>query len=219
MFKNKRVLVTAGPTHEPIDPVRFIGNKSSGKMGISIANVFKENKALVDLFLGPVSQLIVNSDYHSLKKFVSSSDLFNLVKESHLNYDIIVMCAAVADFTPKEYKNIKIKKQDGVDELNLELKKTTDILAFLGENKSKNQIIVGFSLETNNAEENALKKLSKKKCNIIVMNSLEDEGAGFEVDTNKVTIYDDKKNKLCLNKLPKLEVAKHIAEYLYNYSK
>jgi phosphopantothenoylcysteine decarboxylase/phosphopantothenate--cysteine ligase len=184
-FYGKRIMITAGPTHEAIDPVRFIGNHSSGKMGIEIARAFAKQGAKVDLILGPTN----NTIEHASVNVINVTSAVEMYYES-MNYykaaDIIVMAAAVADFTPDLIAKNKIKKDSGVD--SIKLKSTFDILAHLGEKKKKGQLLVGFALETNNALENAKKKLINKKLDIIVLNSLKDKGAGFGHDTNKVRI-------------------------------
>lgn len=182
------ILITAGPTHEPIDPVRFIGNRSSGKMGYAIAHAFANLGHSVQLVSGPV-QLEVKHQGIALHKVGSAEEMYQAVMQHQKQYDIAVMSAAVADFTPIAPADEKIKKQEGQDEMVLHLSKTKDILASLGAVKRESQTLVGFSLETQNERENALKKLAKKRADLIVMNSLRDAGAGFGHDTNKVTLY------------------------------
>ena len=187
-LRNKRVLITAGPTYEAIDPVRFIGNHSSGKMGFEIAKAAANLGAKVILVSGPTHQKIA----HSLVKLVpvtSAQDMYEAVHQYFNNVDVAILSAAVADFTPKEVAQQKIKKK--TDTLTLELTKTKDILASLGKIKNK-QYLVGFALETNNELENAKGKLKSKNLNLIVLNSLNDKGAGFKNDTNKVTFIDNK---------------------------
>ena len=182
-----KVLITAGPTHEPIDPVRFIGNRSSGKMGYSIARAFLEQGHEVVLVSGPVT-LELSHEKLTLIKVESAEEMYNEVMQ-HLDYNIAVMSAAVADFTPIDVANEKIKKQAGQNEMTIKLKKTKDILASLGLVKKENQFLVGFALETHNEEENALGKLELKKADLIVLNSMNDKGAGFGHDTNKTTLF------------------------------
>ena len=182
----KKVMVTAGPTYEAIDPVRFIGNHSTGKMGIAIAKEFKSRGAEVTLIVGPVSQ-VLNGAFNTIK-VTSAAEMYEACLKIFPEVDIVVMSAAVADYTITQPSNEKIKKDSG--QLTIELKKTTDILKELGKNKKANQFLAGFALETNNEKEFALKKLHSKNADMIVLNSLNDEGAGFGHDTNKITIFD-----------------------------
>lgn len=186
-LSGKRALVTAGPTYEPIDPVRFIGNHSSGKMGFAIAERLSELGADVTLISGPSQEQTINKQINRLDVGSSSEMATALMEHFHQN-TIIVMSAAVADYKPKDIAREKIKKTSG--EFLLELVKTTDILTELGRIKQPGQVLVGFALETENEEENAKKKLVKKNLDFIVLNSLKDEGAGFKTDTNKITIID-----------------------------
>ncbi|XMO86679.1 bifunctional phosphopantothenoylcysteine decarboxylase/phosphopantothenate--cysteine ligase CoaBC [Algibacter sp. AS12] len=202
-LRGKKVLITAGPTYEAIDPVRFIGNHSSGKMGFEIAKAAANLGAEVILVSGPTNQ---KTSHSSIKvcPVVSAGDMYN---EVHKHFDashIAILSAAVADFTPKEVASQKIKKKS--DTLTLQLEKTKDILASLGAIK-KEQFLVGFALETNNELENAKGKLKRKNLNLIVLNSLNDKGAGFKTDTNKVTFIDDKDNILEFQLKSKTEVA------------
>jgi phosphopantothenoylcysteine decarboxylase/phosphopantothenate--cysteine ligase len=186
-LKGKKILINAGPTREPIDPVRFISNYSSGKMGIALADAAAGYGASVVLVLGPVDIVPENM---SIKVFnVTSAE--SMAKESVKQFpdcDIAILSAAVADFTPEEVKDTKIKK-DG-SELILKLKPTADIAARLGKIKKKSQILAGFALETNNEIENAKEKIVRKNLDLIILNSLREEGAGFGHDTNKITIID-----------------------------
>lgn len=208
-LKGKKVLITAGPTYEQIDPVRFIGNASSGKMGIAIADVFAAAGADVSLVLGP-SFLHPKEKSITVIKVNSSDDMF-LACESHFETsDIAVFAAAVADYKPKTISNQKIKKQD--PEFVLEMTKTTDIAAELGKRKKSGQLTVGFALETNNELENAQKKLQKKQFDLLVLNSLNDVGAGFQTDTNKVTILDKLGNIHSYDLKSKVEVARDILD-------
>lgn len=183
----KKVLVTAGPTHEKLDPVRFIGNNSSGKMGVAIAAEFAKRGAKVTLILGPGS--VTPPDILNIATITVSSaeDMFQAVAPRFSEMDIVVFAAAVADYRPAIQESQKIKKRDDI--LNIELVKTIDIAGTLGKKKSNGQTIVGFALETNNEEKNALEKLVRKNMDLIVLNSLNDPGAGFAVDTNQVTIF------------------------------
>ncbi len=211
-FTGKRVVVTAGPTREFIDPVRFISNRSSGKMGYEIARAFAVRGALVTLISGPVD--ITPPPNVTLIKVNSSKEMFSAVKEK--DADIYVMAAAVSDFTAAEPSKEKIKKEDFG--MSIKLSKTDDILAWLGKNKSSS-LLVGFALETNNETENALKKLETKNADIIVLNNPLIEGAGFETDTNIITILDRKGNKLSLPKMSKYDAANQIIDYTIRYSK
>ncbi|MDO3629131.1 bifunctional phosphopantothenoylcysteine decarboxylase/phosphopantothenate--cysteine ligase CoaBC [Mucilaginibacter sp. BT774] len=204
---NQKILVTAGPTHEAIDPVRFIGNHSSGKMGFAIADQFAFMGAEVVLVTGPTSQ---TSQQRGIKRIdvTSAADMLGACLQYYKGVKACVMSAAVADFTPVNVSAQKIKKQD--NDLNIELKKTTDILKTLGEQKQKGQILVGFALETNDEEKNAIDKLQRKNLDFIVLNSLNDEGAGFKTDTNKITIIDHKLQKTTFELKDKDEVAKDI---------
>ena len=185
-LKGKKVLITAGPTHEAIDPVRFIGNHSSGKMGFEIAKASANLGAEVILITGPTHQK-VSHNLINVIPVVSAQDMYHAVHEHFKTVDIAILSAAVADYKPKEVAAQKIKKKAST--LTLELEKTKDILASLGEIKT-NQYLVGFALETDNELENAKDKLKRKNLNLIVLNSLNDTGAGFKSDTNKVTFID-----------------------------
>ena len=182
-LKNKKVLITAGPTYEAIDPVRFIGNHSSGKMGFSLAKEAAELGAIVTLITGPTAQIISHPNI-LIVNVVSTQEMFVAVKEYYLNTDIAIAAAAVADFKPEKQVLQKIKKKTNL--LTLNLVPTQDILAYMG-SKKKKQYLLGFALETNNALENAKEKLYNKNLDGIVLNSLQDPGAGFSVSTNKIT--------------------------------
>ena len=186
-LNGKKALVTAGPTYEPIDPVRFIGNHSSGKMGFAIAEELINLGADVTLVCGPNGETIKNSNINRIN-VESSADMADAVNAYFDESDLIVMAAAVADYRPLDVSKEKLKKTNA--NFNLELTKTTDILTELGKVKRAGQILVGFALETENEEENAKNKLLKKNLDFIVLNSLQDKGAGFKSDTNKVTIID-----------------------------
>lgn len=206
-LKGKLALVTAGPTVEPIDPVRFISNHSSGKMGIAIADALAAAGATVKLVLGPTrfSPAAPNVETIPVK---TAADMFNSCIANYPMADIVVMAAAVADYRPKVMVDRKIKKGD--EGMTLELEKTHDILRTLGNNKGTDQLLVGFSLETNNEKEYALKKLHEKNLDMIVLNSLNDEGAGFDHDTNKVTLFDRNGRETALPLKSKQEVANDI---------
>lgn len=186
-LKGKKVLVTAGPTQENIDPVRFITNHSTGKMGFALAKAAMLRGAEVTLIKGPVS--IAPPMFVNVIDVVSAKDMFEAVQHNYGDCDIIVKSAAVADYTPVETANEKIKKTDS--DANISLKRTKDILAFLGENRKKGQKICGFSMETENLIENSLKKLKKKKIDLIAANNLKVDGAGFGTDTNVITLISD----------------------------
>jgi phosphopantothenoylcysteine decarboxylase/phosphopantothenate--cysteine ligase len=208
-LSGKKVLVNAGPTYEAIDPVRFIGNRSSGKMGVAIADEFAKAGAEVTLVLGPSHQYPQERSV-SVIKVESTEEMFNACTAVFGEVDIAVLSAAVADYKPKTVAGSKIKKQD--EAFNLELVKTTDILEALGKQK-KHQLLIGFALETNNLVEYAQAKIKKKNLDFIVANSAVEAGAGFGTDTNKITII-DKHNKITNFELKsKQEVAKDIAGF------
>ncbi|MBV8255740.1 MAG: bifunctional phosphopantothenoylcysteine decarboxylase/phosphopantothenate--cysteine ligase CoaBC [Chitinophaga sp.] len=203
----KLAVVTAGPTIEHIDPVRYISNHSSGKMGIAIAEALADAGAQVKLVLGPTSL----STHHAgieTTRIQTAEEMFHAVIAAYPLSDIVVAAAAVADYRPVHTADRKIKK--GEEQLNIALEKTHDILRTLGNNKGPQQMLVGFSLETNNEKEYALKKLREKHLDMIVMNSLADAGAGFNYDTNKVTLFDRKGRERSLPLKSKQEVAKDI---------
>lgn len=184
-LKGKKALVTAGPTYEPIDPVRFIGNHSSGKMGYAIAEELAARGAKVTLVSGPVAFDKPLPGVNIVKVMTAEEMYESCINED--DYDIAVMAAAVADYTPSSVSETKIKKTEG--NLELSLKKTKDILKTLGASKKESQVLVGFALETDNEQENAAKKLKDKNADMLILNSLNDEGAGFGYDTNKVTFF------------------------------
>lgn len=199
----KKILVTAGPTYEPIDPVRFIGNHSSGKMGAALAEEMQKRGAEVTVVLGP-SDIAINPGVKVIK-VRSAEEMFNACDKIFPSTDIAVMSAAVADYTPVKTAKEKIKKTE--NGLAVELTQTKDILKHLGANKKEHQFLVGFALETNNEKENALKKLQSKNADMIVLNSLNDAGAGFGHDTNKITIFDRTGNIFPFETKTKKEVA------------
>ena len=205
----KTVLITAGPTYEAIDPVRFIGNHSSGKMGFSLAEEAANRGARVILISGPSALKTLHPDIE-IHRVTSAQEMFNEVFKYYENTHIAIASAAVADYAPKEIAKEKIKKND--DSLTIELIKNPDILKTMGEKKNK-QFLVGFALETQNEEENALGKLQKKNLDMIVLNSLRDEGAGFKNDTNKIKIFTKKEKKEFTLKT-KYEVAKDILNFV-----
>lgn len=207
-LKGKRVLITAGPTYEKIDPVRFIGNYSSGKMGYALAEECAERGAEVELVSGPVSINHNRANIH-ITKVESAAQMYAAAVNAFPKTDIAILCAAVADFTPRETKDVKIKREKG--DMAIQLVPTKDIAAELGRMKKESQFMVGFALETNDETNNAINKLKAKKLDFIVLNSLNDKGAGFSVDTNKITIISDT-SKYEYSLKPKREVAKDIID-------
>ncbi|RZL68094.1 MAG: bifunctional phosphopantothenoylcysteine decarboxylase/phosphopantothenate--cysteine ligase CoaBC [Pedobacter sp.] len=202
----KKVMVTAGPTYEAIDPVRFIGNHSSGKMGFAIANELYNLGAEVTLIAGPTSLKAIAA----IKRIdvVSAQEMLEACLVNFPESEVTVMSAAVADYTPVDIAQQKIKKTE--DHFSIELKKTTDILATLGKQKTDGQLLVGFALETIDEENYAKEKLKKKNLDLIVLNSLNDKGAGFKTDTNKITIFNKHLVKKAFKTKSKTEVAKDI---------
>lgn len=205
----KQVLITAGPTHEAIDPVRFIGNHSSGKMGYAIAEEMANRGAKVNLITGPS---VLKTFHQNIKRLdvKSAEEMYKACIEVFDKSDVAVLAAAVADYRPASYSDQKVKKK--TDEMQIDLVKTTDIAASLGKHKKDQQIIVGFALETENEVQNASVKLSKKKFNFIVLNSLNDNGAGFGHDTNKIRIIDKDNNSKVFELKSKKEVAIDIVD-------
>ncbi len=205
-LRGKKVLINAGPTHEKIDPVRYIGNYSSGRMGIAIAKAAMEAGADVHLVLGPVS--ISDLPGCTTTRVTSAADMYDACMRLADWFDIAILSAAVADFTPADPLSDKLKR--GKESLILKLKPTMDIAAALGSVKKEDQLIAGFALETSNVVENAMGKLKRKNLDIIVLNSPSDEGTGFGYDTNRITII-DKYNIIDKFELkPKDEVARDI---------
>lgn len=205
-LKDKKVMVTAGPTHEAIDPVRFIGNHSSGLMGYELAKSAASLGAKVILILGP-SNLSVEHDSITVIKVVSADEMYQAAQNHYHEVDIAICAAAVADYRPKTVANQKIKKKE--DGLTIDLVKNKDILLSLGTNK-KHQFLVGFALETENELENAKAKLKKKNLDAIILNSLNDEGAGFAGDTNKITFIDKNSRIIAFDLKTKAKVAQDI---------
>lgn len=213
-FTGKHVLVTAGPTYEAIDPVRFIGNHSSGKMGFAIAEEFANQGAEVTLVCGSNSLKTINKNINRVD-ITSADELFNASHKAFKNVDIAILSAAVADYKPSKAASQKIKKSNGTKVIDLI--PTKDTLAELGKLKTKKQLLIGFALETENEIENAKLKIKKKNLDLIVLNSLKDKGAGFKTDTNKITII-DKYNKIIKFELKsKEDVAKDILKMILNY--
>ena len=213
-LEGKKVLISAGPTIEELDPVRYISNHSSGKMGYSLAETALSLGAEVKLISGPTNQSI-SSENIKIVHIKTGNELLEAIRNDYNNSDIVIMAAAVSDYKPIEFSEKKIKKDN--NELNIKFEKTTDILFELGQNK-KNQILVGFALENNNELSNAINKLEKKNLDLIVLNSLNDEGAGFGYDTNKITVVDCSGNVTPYKLKKKNEVAddvfKHIIELM-----
>ena len=214
-LKGKKALVTAGPTYEAIDPVRFIGNHSSGKMGVAIAKELANRGAVVTLVLGP-SSLMPPANIKTVR-VRSAKDMLDACIAEFATTDITVMSAAVADYTPVTVADEKIKKQ--ADVFSVELTKTKDILKQLGEMKNDNQLLVGFALETNNEKAYAIKKLEEKNADMIVLNSLNDAGAGFGYDTNKITIFDRTGKEYPFDTKTKQEVAVDIVNTIIQFKK
>ena len=209
----KKVLITAGPTYEKIDPVRFIGNYSSGKMGFALAETCAEQGAEVTLVSGPVMLQTNHPNIHRID-VESANEMYEAATKHFPKADITILCAAVADFTPKTTADKKIKRKG--DDLTIMLQPTQDIAAALGAKKKKKQVLVGFALETDNELNNAKDKMKRKNFDFIVLNSLQDKGAGFRVDTNKVTIIDRHNGITAYDTKSKKEVAKDIIEAIYN---
>lgn len=212
-LSGKKVLITAGPTYEKIDPVRFIGNYSSGKMGFALAETCAEQGAEVTLICGPV---MLQTSNPAIKRIdvESASEMYAAATKCFTKVDIAILCAAVADFTPQTTADKKIKRKD--DDLTIKLQPTQDIAAALGAVKKKNQVLVGFALETDNELKNAKDKLKRKNLDFIVLNSLQDKDAGFRVDTNKVTIIDRHHGLTAYDTKSKKEVAEDIVDAIYN---
>jgi len=212
----KKVLVTAGPTYEAIDPVRFIGNHSSGKMGFAIAEELLAQGAHVELVSGP-TKLSLKHQNLTLTSIKTAEEMMHAVQDKWAKMDVGIFSAAVADYRPMHSAIQKIKKTE--DQLTIELVKNPDILAWAGSNKTEQQLLIGFALETNDVFENAKSKLKRKNLDLIVMNTLEDRGAGFASDTNKISILDNHNKFTSFELKSKPEVAKDIVEYLINYGK
>jgi phosphopantothenoylcysteine decarboxylase/phosphopantothenate--cysteine ligase len=206
-FAGKTIMVSAGSTHEPIDPVRYIGNHSTGKMGFEIANALAAQGATVHLVAG-ITHLHTHHPHIHRTNATTAHDMYNACTQLWAQCDIAIMCAAVADYTPAHTSTQKIKKND--NDLSLALIKTKDILKQLGATKMPHQTLIGFALETQNEIENARKKLQIKNLDAIVLNSMQDPGAGFKHDTNKITILDKHNNIQYFELKPKAEVATDI---------
>ena len=204
-LKGKKILISAGPTHEAIDPVRFIGNHSSGKMGFAIAEEAAVLGAEVELICGPTS-ITLDIAGVTVVNVTSAQEMYDACVKRYATADVAIMAAAVADYRPKNVADKKIKKENQTNELVIELEKTPDILKSLGEQKH-HQLLVGFALETDNEEANAKLKMEKKNLDFIVLNSLRDKGAGFSTDTNRITILDKHNNILNFELKSKQKVA------------
>ena len=214
-LQGKKVLITAGPTYEKLDPVRFIGNYSSGKMGIALAEECAERGALVELICGPVG-IKANHPNITRTDVESAEQMYQVAKKIFPDTDAAILCAAVADFTPAIVAENKIKREG--NKLILELEPTKDIAKALGQMKKQGQVMVGFALETNDEENHAKEKLQKKNLDFLVLNSLQDEGAGFQHNTNKVTLI-DKDSETSFPLKSKKEVAKDIVNKLVSIIK
>ena len=212
-FKNKKIVITAGPSQEDIDPVRFISNHSSGKMAFAIANTFADAGALVQLVSGPVA--LETPEGVEKINVRTAQEMYEATEKLHGEADIVIFAAAVADYKPKHKAEQKIKKK--TDEMFIELSKTVDIAAELGKVKKPNQIHVGFALETNDEHAHALDKLSRKNFDMIVLNSLQDKGAGFRHDTNKISIMDKLGNAKAYELKHKDAVAEDIKNAIKHY--
>ena len=208
-LKGKKVLVTAGPTYEPIDPVRFIGNHSSGKMGIAIAKELYNRGADVTLIVGPTP---IDTTFNgiTLIRVKTAGEMYKASTDAFDTADLAIMAAAVADYTPVNPEKEKIKKKE--ESFTLELTKTKDILKSLGEKKKAGQVLIGFALETHKEKQHAMEKLQNKQADMIVLNSLNDAGAGFGLDTNKITIFEKGGQEFNFGIKSKTEVAKDIVD-------
>ena len=208
-FSGKRALVTAGPTVEVIDPVRYVTNRSSGKMGFAIAEALREKGAEVTLVTGPTQ--LTDPKGINVIHVQSAEDMFNAVKERYNAQDIIFKAAAVSDYTPSEVLDHKMKKREG--DLSVTFKRTTDILKYLGDNK-KHQYLVGFAAETQNIEAYAQDKLARKNADVIISNNVGDQSIGFSSDDNELTMHFKNKNMVNIKKGKKVELAKQILDEL-----
>ena len=215
-FSGKKVLITAGPTYEAIDPVRFIGNHSSGLMGIEIARAFADQGAEVTLVLGP-SNISPNRNNINLMPVTSAKEMYDAVMTFFPKTDIAVLSAAVADFRPEIVADQKIKKNPDTDSITLKLVKTDDILKTVGSQKKDNQVVVGFALETENGIANAKKKLHTKNIDLIVLNEMSEQGVGFKTKTNKISIINKNDEMTEFDLKPKSEVALDVLNAIYQY--
>lgn len=214
-LNGKNVLITAGPTYEALDPVRFIGNYSTGKMGYALAEVAAREGANVTLVSGPTNQKAQSNNINVIN-ITSAEEMFNVCKDHYSKSDICILSAAVADYKPKTKADQKIKKKG--DSMSLDLVKTYDIAAELGKLKKNGQLNIGFALETENEDANASGKLKSKNFDLIVLNSLNDKGAGFGHDTNKITIIDKNNKSKAFTLKSKSEVARDIINFIIDVS-
>lgn len=212
-LEGKTALITAGPTYEAIDPVRYIGNHSTGKMGYAIAERLNQLGAKVNLISGP-TYLSASKDIN-ITYITSAEEMYKACESKFETAHIVVMSAAVADYTPTQPANQKIKKN--TEEFNIALKKTTDILSTLGKRKSNKQTLVGFALETNNEYQHAKEKLERKNADFIILNSMQDSGAGFGTDTNKITVLSKHTTPLKYDLKSKQEVANDICDLIIKH--
>ena len=212
----RKILITAGPTYEKIDPVRFVGNYSTGKMGFALAESCAKHGADVCLIAGPVQLKTVHPNIERID-VESANEMYKAVMERFYSCDGAILCAAVADFTPVTVADVKVKREK--ENLQLELKPTQDIAAAVGEMKMGSQFLVGFALETNNEEANALQKMERKNLDFIVLNSLNDEQAGFGYDTNKICILHRSGTKIPFDLKSKAAVADDIVTEIINFQK
>ncbi len=212
LSSKKKILITAGPSYEAIDPVRFIGNHSSGKMGFALAEICLAKAWEVTLICGPTNLDLAHPNLTIMPVF-SAEDMLLAVQENWKNADIGIFSAAVSDYRPEKLESQKIKKTEKT--INLQLLKNPDIISWASENRGAKQFVVGFALETNNALEFALNKLESKKMDMIVLNSMEDEEAGFKKETNKITILDKKKGQYSFPAKSKREVASDIIDTIF----
>ena len=212
LSSKKKILITAGPSYEAIDPVRFIGNHSSGKMGFALAEICLAKAWEVTLICGPTNLDLAHPNLNIIPVF-SAEDMLLAVQENWKNADIGIFSAAVSDYRPEKFETQKIKKTEKT--INLPLIKNPDIISWASENRGAKQFVVGFALETNNALEFALNKLESKKMDMIVLNSMEDKEAGFKKETNKITILDKKKGKYSFPAKSKREVASDIIDTIF----
>ena len=212
LSSKKKILITAGPSYEAIDPVRFIGNHSSGKMGFALAEICLAKAWEVTLICGPTNLDLAHPNLTIIPVF-SAEDMLLAVQENWKNADIGIFSAAVSDYRPEKLESQKIKKTEKT--INLQLLKNPDIISWASENRGAKQFVVGFALETNNALEFALNKLESKKMDMIVLNSMEDKEAGFKKETNKITILDKKKGKYSFPAKSKREVASDIIDTIF----
>jgi phosphopantothenoylcysteine decarboxylase/phosphopantothenate--cysteine ligase len=212
LSSKKKILITAGPSYEAIDPVRFIGNHSSGKMGFALAEICLAKAWEVTLICGPTNLNLAHPNLTIIPVF-SAEEMLLAVQENWKNANIGIFSAAVSDYRPEKMESQKIKKTEKT--INLQLLKNPDIISWASENRGAKQFVVGFALETNNALEFALNKLESKKMDMIVLNSMEDEEAGFKKETNKITILDKKKGKYSFPAKSKREVASDIIDTIF----